>query len=68
VNAGGIINVYYELDGYNRERALAHAEKIYDTTFNLFQLAKAEKIATYKAANKLGEQRLEAIARINAVL
>ena len=68
VNAGGIINVYYELDGYNRERALAHAEKIYDTTFNLFQLAKTEKIATYKAANKLGEQRLEAIARINAVL
>lgn len=68
VNAGGIINVYYELDGYNRERALAHAEKIYDTTFNLFQLAKAEKIATYKAANKLGEQRIEAIARINAVL
>ncbi len=68
VNAGGIINVYYELDGYNRERALAHAEKIYDTTYNLFQLAKAEKIATYKAANKLGEQRLEAIARINAVL
>ncbi len=68
VNAGGIINVYYELDGYNRERALAHAEKIYDTTYNLFQLAKAEKIATYKAANKLGEQRIEAIARINAVL
>ena len=68
VNAGGIINVYYELDGYNRERALAHAEKIYDTTYNLFQLAKAEKIATYKAANKLGEQRIEAIARIHAVL
>ncbi|MFN8230948.1 MAG: Glu/Leu/Phe/Val dehydrogenase dimerization domain-containing protein [Bacteroidia bacterium] len=68
VNAGGIINVYYELDGYNRDRALAHAEKIYDTTFNLFQLAKTEKIATYKAANRLGEQRLEAIARINAVL
>ncbi len=68
VNAGGIINVYYELDGYNRERALSHAEKIYDTTFNLFQLAKKENIATYKAANKLGEQRLEAIAKINAVL
>ena len=68
VNAGGIINVYYELEGYNRERALAHAEKIYDTTYNLFQLAKKENIPTYQAANKLGEQRLEAIARINAVL
>ncbi len=68
VNAGGIINVYYELEGYNRERALAHAEKIYDTTFNLFQLAKKENLPTYMAANRLGEQRIEAIARLNAVL
>lgn len=68
VNAGGIINVYYELEGYNRERALVHAEKIYDTTYNLFQLAKKENIPTYMAANRLGEQRIEAIARINAVL
>ena len=68
VNAGGIINVFYELEGYNRERALSHAEKIYDTTFNLFQLAKKEAIPTYMAANRLGEQRIEAIARINSVL
>ncbi len=68
VNAGGIINVFYELEGYNRERAMSHAEKIYDTTWNLFQMAKKEGIPTYMAANKLGEQRLEAIARINAVL
>jgi len=68
VNAGGIINVYYELEGYNRERAMTHAEKIYDTTYNLFQLAKKEGIPTYMAANRLGEQRIEAIARINAVI
>jgi leucine dehydrogenase len=68
VNAGGIINVYYELEGYNRERAMTHAEKIYDTTWNLFQLAKKENIPTYMAANSLGEKRIEAIARINAVL
>ena len=68
VNAGGIINVYYELEGYNRERAMSHAEKIYDTTFNLFQLAKKEGTPTYMAANRLGEQRLESIAKIKAVL
>jgi leucine dehydrogenase len=67
VNAGGIINVYYELEGYNRERAMTHAEKIYETTFNLFQLAKKEGIPTYMAANRLGEQRIEAIAKINAL-
>jgi len=68
VNAGGIINVYYELDGYNRERAMAHAEKIYDTTFDIFQIAKKEGIPTYMAANQMGEKRIEAIAKINAVL
>jgi leucine dehydrogenase len=68
VNAGGIINVYYELQGYNRERALAHAEKIYDTTWNIIQTAKAQNIPTYAAANKIAEQRIESIARINAVL
>lgn len=68
VNAGGIINVFYELEGYNRERALAHAEKIYDTTWNIFQTAKTQNIPTYAAANKIAEQRIESIARINAVL
>jgi leucine dehydrogenase len=68
VNAGGIINVYYELEGYNRERALAHAEKIYDTTWNIIQTAKAQNIPTYAAANKIAEQRIESIARINAVM
>jgi leucine dehydrogenase len=68
VNAGGIINVFYELQGYNRERALAHAEKIYDTTWNIIQTAKAQNIPTYAAANKIAEQRIESIARINAVM
>ncbi len=68
VNAGGIINVYYELEGYNRERALGHAEKIYDTTSKIFQLAKSENIPTYLAANRLAEKRIAEIASINAVL
>jgi leucine dehydrogenase len=68
VNAGGIINVFYELEGYNRERALSHAEKIYDTTWNIIQMAKKEGIPTYVAANRIAEQRIESIARINAVL
>lgn len=64
VNAGGIINVYYELEGYVRERAMAHAEKIYDTTWNIIQVAKTEKIATYMAANRIAEKRIEAIGKL----
>lgn len=68
VNAGGIINVYYELEGYNRERALAHAERIYDTTLRIFEIAEKERIPTYLAANRLAEERINAIAKLNARL
>ena len=64
VNAGGIINVYYELDGYNKDRAMKHAEAIYQTTWNILQTAKTENIPTYIAANRIAEQRIEAIGKV----
>lgn len=64
VNAGGIINVYYELEGYNRERSLAHAEKIYDTTLNIFKISKEQNIPTYMAANRIAEKRIADIGKI----
>ncbi len=64
VNAGGIINVFYELQGYNRERAMAHAEKIYQTTLNIFKTAKEQNIPTYMAANRLAEKRIEEIGKV----
>jgi leucine dehydrogenase len=64
VNAGGIINVYYELEGYNRERALAHAEHIYQTTLEVFRIAKSQNIPTYAAANLLGEKRIAEMGKI----
>lgn len=64
VNAGGIINVFYELQGYNRERALAHAEKIYDTTLNIFKISKDQNIPTYMAANRIAEKRIADIGKI----
>ncbi len=65
INAGGLINVYTELHGYNREIAMSRAENIYDVTQSIINLAKAENIPTYKAANKMAEQRIEAIGKIN---
>lgn len=64
VNAGGIINVYYELEGYNRERALSHAEKIYQTTLNIFKASKEQNIPTYMAANRLAEKRIADIGKV----
>lgn len=42
INAGGLINVYSELKGYDRAEALEQAKKIYDTTLEIFKLAKEE--------------------------
>ena len=64
VNAGGIINVYYELEGYVRERAMKHAEGIYNTTYNILQIAKSENIPTFAAANRIAENRIAAIGKI----
>jgi leucine dehydrogenase len=64
VNAGGIINVFYELQGYNRERALAHAEKVYDTTLNIFKISQEQNIPTYMAANRIAEKRISDIGKI----
>ena len=64
VNAGGLINVYNEFSGYNRERALKQAEGIYDSVAKIFQISKEQDIPTYSAANQLAESRIEAIGKV----
>ncbi|TAF65875.1 MAG: Glu/Leu/Phe/Val dehydrogenase [Cytophagales bacterium] len=59
INAGGIINVYYEIiEQYNRERALQHAEKIYDYAYQLFLEAETQKINTHQAAMNIALKRI----------
>lgn len=62
VNAGGLINVANELEGYNQERALAQAEGIYDILKRVFVRADADKVPTYSAANSLAMERIDAIS------
>ena len=64
VNAGGLINVANELEGYNRERAIQKARGIHDITLNIFGIARDEGITTLHAANRLAERRIEAIGKI----
>ena len=59
INAGGLINVYSELNGYDRKTALQHTENIYTTTLEIFQKAASENITTIEAAKKIAEQRIE---------
>ena len=59
-NAGGVINVYGEVSGWDAQRALDKADDIYDTVLKVFEISKREGIPTYKAADRLAEQRLAA--------
>lgn len=65
INAGGLINVYTELEGYNRDRAYARAEGIYDTTLRCYEYAGEHNITTSKASIALAQQRVDAMARLS---
>ena len=58
INAGGLINVYNELIGYNREVAMRTARGIYGNMVRLFDIARAQSIPTYVAADRLAEERI----------
>lgn len=64
VNAGGLINVANELEGYNQERALQQAQGIHDITWQVFEIAREEDITTLAAADRLAERRINALAKI----
>lgn len=64
INAGGLINVYGELNGWSPDRAKRKAGEIYETLDQLFELAKDQGIPNQEAADRLAERRIEQIARI----
>ncbi len=64
INAGGLINVYTELEGYSRSRALARTEYIYDMTLRVFAAAEQRGITPHQAAMLLAEERIRAIAAL----
>jgi leucine dehydrogenase len=64
INAGGLINVYGELNGWDADRAKRKAGEIYDTLGELFKISKDQNIPTYEAADKFAERRIEQIAEL----
>jgi leucine dehydrogenase len=61
INAGGLINVADELYGYNRDRAMKKVEGIYQNIEKVFAIANRDKIATYKAADRMAEERIQSL-------
>ena len=62
-NAGGVINVFGEVAGWDSDRSLRKADEIYDTVLSVFEIAKAEGIPSFEAADRLAERRLSSIKK-----
>ncbi len=60
INAGGVINVYHEMQGYHEPSAIQTTEGIYGRLMEIFEISEQENIPTYKAANLLAEKRIQA--------
>lgn len=61
INAGGVINVFHELKGYNAEAAKKQASSIYETLLTIFTDAERAGLPTHKASDALAERRLHAM-------
>lgn len=67
VNSGGVIQVADELDGFSFERAQARAEKIFDTTREIFSVADAEGVPPAVAADRLAERRMSEVGSLRGI-
>lgn len=66
INAGGLINVYTELHGYNQEIAMSTTDNIYDATAQIFAAADKTDSTTLDAAKMLAEKRIADIAGVQS--
>ncbi len=58
INAGGLINVYGELEEWSAERSKRKAGDIYNTLIRIFDLAESENLPTSEAADRSAESRI----------
>lgn len=68
INAGGLINVYSEMTGYNRQRAMTQTEHIYQVTLEIHRKAQEDKIPSQQAATHIAEKRIRDIGMVKSSL
>ncbi len=65
INAAGLINVYYEIKGYDRVSALHDSELIYDRLLDIYKIANEQNISTHAAASHYAEYRIEIMKNVH---
>jgi leucine dehydrogenase len=63
-NAGGVINVYSEIAGWDAQRSLRKADEIYETVLSVFEIAKQDRLPSYQAADRVAERRVTAVGSL----
>lgn len=66
INAGGIINVYAEIVGYDMAESMRRTENIYNTTLEIFDFADVNKMTTHHAALTIAQNRIDLRKKENA--
>jgi leucine dehydrogenase len=64
VNAGGLMNVFVELEGYSHDRAFDKTRKVYDNCLKVFEIAKRDNIGNHTAADRMAEERIKSIGKL----
>lgn len=64
INAGGLMNVFVELEGYSSDRSFEKTRKVYDNCTKVFEIAQREGIGTHVAADRLAEHRMRTIGHL----
>lgn len=64
INAGGLMNVFVELEGYSHDRAFEKTKRVYDNILKVYEIAKRDNIGTHTAADRLAEERINTIGRL----
>lgn len=60
INAGGLINVYGEINNYDRAEIMRRTENIYTTTLDILNNAEKNGITTHRAAFNVAQGRIDA--------
>jgi leucine dehydrogenase len=69
INAGGLMNVSIEFEGWADSKSRRMIDTIYDKTLDVFRISEEENIPVNKAADVMAEKRIESIKNIkNAYL
>jgi leucine dehydrogenase len=64
INAGGLINVADELEGYNERRVTKRVMRIYDSVKKVTAIAKRDGVPTNVAADTLALERVATMSSI----